>query len=116
MVRYITIDFDWELRKPFERLVFVLRLMQVCRELECHIAKTKKGYHVYIKIDSYSWEKALALRTYLLDDPMRIEFDWMRHSRGIDHWTETLFIAKRQREYEYQEKIVSINELINQVI
>ena len=116
MARYTTIDFDWEEKTDYEKLLFILRLQHICRETECHIYRTHKGYHVYIRIDNYDFWKAIALRTYLLDDDARIWFDIMRHSMGMDSWTETLFMGKKDYHYEYREERISLDGLVKKTI
>lgn len=114
--RYVTVDYDFTDHTDLENVIFLLRLKHVCSVYECRIARTHKGLHVYIKINDYDFWRAIVLRTYLFDDPCRIEIDIIRWYSGLRHWVETLFIAKKDIGYEYVEEETSLEELTRSML
>ena len=106
---FITVDFDSHGKLHLERLKFLFNLMYIAGDIR--IAETHKGYHVYIDIDGYDFGKALAVRGWLGDDPMRMEVDIKRWYSGLKHWVETLFRCKKQAEYEYCEREIDLEQL-----
>lgn len=111
----ITIDFDALLRTPLEKAFFMIRLDFICSQkgIECIIKETGKGLHVYIVFDRKLdfWEK-IVIRSYLLDDPMRIEIDIRRKELGLDDFIDTLFYSKREHgKIKYVEKHTNIKTI-----
>ena len=110
--KYITIDLDNpEKMKHYERLIILLRLKWICERARCHIARTHKGYHIYIEAESWDFNKSLAIRALLRDDPMRLEIDEKRYHKGLVRWVDTLFECKTQREYSYCEEPLDLETL-----
>lgn len=109
-VKTVTVDFDAEDKTLYEIALFIARLKSVCRLAGCEITKSRKGIHVRIDVSLGFWPR-IALRSYLLDDPMRIEIDIERHLNGWHALEETLFNAKCQSEYCYSEEKISLEEL-----
>ena len=109
-IKKVTIDFDAKERTPFEKALFLARIMHICRIAKCRIALSKKGLHVYIDLRLPLWAR-IVLRSYLLDDPMRLEIDIKREEYGWCLPQETLFNAKCQEDYCYSETEVKIEEL-----
>lgn len=109
-LKYVTVDFDSNLRNYYEKALFFARLISICKHLECKIFKSKKGIHVYIE-ELLPLYARIAFRSYLLDDPMRLEIDLDRELFGWCLPSETLFNAKCQKEYCYEEEEIDIEEL-----
>jgi len=104
----VTVDLDLEERREelgstprrlseLELLTYLLRLAYVCRMERCRVCKTRKGLHIYIKTKVYNFERAVALRLWLGDDPIRVDIDIFRYRKGIVHYIETLFNAKIEK-------------------
>lgn len=111
-IKYVTIDFDALERTPTIKAFFLVRILFLCKtvKIKCVIRKSKKGLHVYINIPLEFW-KRYVIRSILFDDPARIEIDEKRHFSGAHEIEETLFEAKCQKEYCYNEQEIDINEL-----
>jgi len=113
----ITIDIDnLHKMKHYERLIIILRIAYICRIARCRIARTHKGYHVYISVDNYNFEKSIGLRGWLGDDTMRIDIDILRWRRGLKRWVETLFTCKKQKEYSYCEEDMQVSDLLREYV
>lgn len=111
----IGIDYDWSVRDPLERTIFLLRLKQICSIYRCRIALTRKGIHVYIyfnrKLDY--WQKRV-IRTYLYDDVIRVFYDDWRYLKKYYNAVDTLFNVKFdpfKKKILYKEEEISIEEL-----
>lgn len=93
-----TVDVDFEEISKTEIEMLKLRLDYICRssEVECTIADTSRGIHVYIRIRGkcYDFWKSFVLRSLLFDDKTRMDFDMSRYERGAHRWIETLFKRK----------------------
>lgn len=96
----ITVDFDMDFRSDLDMLIFYYRLKDICSKYKCEITKTKKGIHAVIYVDM-DFFKQIAVRSYLLDDPERIEFDIKRYYRNMHRWINTIFIRKIDNHGEY---------------
>lgn len=103
----ITVDLDLVNLDSLTREICLARVRYICRDVECEIYRTYKGYHIYIHADVDFW-KRIALRSWLCDDPNRIDFDIKRYYLGIEHWTETLFAWKVEKDHTSIEEKVDI--------
>ena len=124
---YITIDLDLHERREevgqeprelteLELLTYLLRIAYVCRATKCRICRTRKGLHVYIKVKNYDFEKAIALRLLLGDDPIRAEIDIIRYRRGIVPFIETLFVAKVSKDGLSKEVCVDTSRFFEELV
>ena len=123
----ITIDLDLEEvrheqgdearpRTPLETLICLLRLAYVCSDRRCYVCRTRKGIHIYIYTDVYDIERAVALRSYLCDDPIRIDIDINRVSHGKLAYIETLFKVKLTREGMSKERCVDAKTFLDELV
>ena len=77
----ITIDYD--LKNDFHDIIFYIRANYLCsNNSNCRIAKTRKGYHIYLFLNTTSLDDELFFRNYLIDDVYRLDYDLNRYGFG----------------------------------
>jgi len=87
--REIKIDIDPEFHNPCMLAIRLLRVLALCKLMnylvDAHVSATK-GIHIRVYIpDKIPLSKLFAIRAILGDDWMRLQYDYARFAKGLDH-------------------------------